>query len=183
MTDLVQAAIKMGMSPQDIEVLMNMPGRGVVDLRLAGPATRNVGSSVDQLLATQPLPKQGPAPSPYRDPGNYRTSPRGNVVGDGLLNAAGVYGDLSGQFYDGPRKIASDPTLRALGKKIPHQIRVGARRMAGGTAGLLNKVPGMAKAGSILGVAAPALGAVGGVIGAGDIVLGAIAWLIKEWIP
>ena len=42
MTDLVQAAIRMGMSPEDIEILRSMPGGGVVDLGLPGPSASRI---------------------------------------------------------------------------------------------------------------------------------------------
>jgi hypothetical protein len=82
-------------------------------------------------------------------------------------NAGTRYVDAVDSMYGG----LAEPGRR-LKAQAGRVIGRGGRRMAGNAAGLINKVPGMAKAGAILGVAAPALGAVGGVIGAGDIVLG-----------
>ena len=139
-------------------------------------------SSVAELLAgkplTMPLPQQqgysagrpdltgmpdGPAGNPIGSAGR-RTS---SAAGQGMLDAAAAYGDLSGQFYDGlgkPVRQAKAGAGRMVGR--------GGRRMAGNAAAALGKVPGMAKAGQILGVAAPALGAVGGALAVGDLVMG-----------
>ena len=50
---------------------------------------------------------------------NYRIDPRGNRVGDMMLDAAGAYGDMSGKFYDGmarPARQAKAGVGRAIGK-------------------------------------------------------------------
>ena len=54
---------------------------------------QDMGPGVSQLLdANRYSPVQGAAGSPYRDPTNYRTSPSRNVVGDGVMSAAEMYG-------------------------------------------------------------------------------------------
>ena len=100
-------------------------------------------------------------------PENYKIDPRGNFVGDAMIDGASLYGDLSGKFYDGLEK-----PVRQAKAGAGRMIGRGGRRMAGNAAAALGKVPGMAKAGQILGVAAPALGAVGGALAVGDLVLG-----------
>ena len=105
---------------------------------------------------------------------NYRIDPRGNRGGDMMLDAAGAYGDLSGQFTEGlsrPARQAKAGVGRAIGK--------GGRRMAGKAAATISGIPGLAKAGSLLGVAAPALGAVGGALAVGDLVVGEESGLNK----
>lgn len=167
MTDLVQAALNMGLSIEDIAALQSMPGRGVVDLGLSGPAPRS-GPAVTQLLeANGYSPVQGAMPSPYRDPTNYRTSPRGNVVGDGALTAAEVYGGMTNDFYDG-----LGPKARAVKAKAGRVAGRGVRRMAGRAGRTLGGLPGMGSLGTAAKVLGPALGAVGGAVAVGDVILG-----------
>ncbi len=168
MTDLVQAAIDMGLSIEDIAILQSMPGRGIVDLGLSGPMPSNNGQAVTQLLNSNSyIPVQGAAVSPYRDPTNYRTSPRGNVAGDGVLSAAEMYGGLSGQFYDG-----LGPKARAAQAKTGRVAGRGVRKMAGKAGRALVGLPGMGRLGTAAKVLGPALGAVGGAVAVGDVVLG-----------
>jgi len=167
MTDLIQAALNMGLSIEDIAALQSMPGRGVVDLGLSGPAPIN-GPSVSQLLdANRYSPVQGAAVSPYRDPTNYRTSPRGNVVGDGVMSAAEMYGGLTDQFYDG-----LGPKARAVQAKTGRVAGRGVRRMTGKAGRALGGLPGMGSLGAAAKVLGPAVGAVGGALAVGDVILG-----------
>ena len=68
MTDLVQAALNMGMSIEDIAILQSMPGKGVVDLQgLGGRVPTASGPAVQELLnANAYSPVQGAMASPYR---------------------------------------------------------------------------------------------------------------------
>jgi len=167
MTDLVQAALKMGMSIEDIAILQSMPDRGVVDLGLSGAVPR-YGPGVSQLLdANRYSPVQGAAVSPYRDPTNYRTSPRGNVVGDGVMSAAEMYGGLTDQFYDG-----LGPKARAVQAKTGRVAGRGVRKMAGKAGRTLGGLPGMGSLGAAAKVLGPAVGAVGGALAVGDVILG-----------
>ena len=169
MTDLVQAALNMGMSVEDIAILQSMPGRGVVDLQgVSGRMPTAAGPAVQELLnANAYSPVQGAMVSPYRDPTNYRTSPRGNVVGDGALSAAEMYGGMHNEFYDG-----LGPKARAVKAKAGRVVGRGARRMAGKAGRALGGLPGMSSLGTAAKVLGPALGAVGGAVAVGDVILG-----------
>lgn len=155
-------------SPSDQDILRSLIAQRGTDVIPSGS-----GSAVQNLINTSASPLRstgelgGQVPGFVAQTDNYRANPRGNALGDMMLDAAGTYGDLSGQFYDGlgrPVRQAKAGAGRMIGR--------GGRRMAGNAAAALGKVPGMAKAGQILGVAAPALGAVGGALAVGDLVMG-----------
>lgn len=160
------------LSVSDQEILRTLiaeRGSGVIPTQ--GTAVQQVTNSA--LIDPQGLGQRIRQSAPTGDIGyraqtdNYRIDPRGNRGGDMMLDAAGAYGDLSGQFTEGlgrPARQAKAGVGRAIGK--------GGRRMAGKAAATISGIPGLAKAGSLLGVAAPALGAVGGVLGAADVIAG-----------
>lgn len=98
---------------------------------------------------------------------NYKIDPRGNRVGDVMIDAASTYGDLSGQFYDGlgrPARQAKASAGRMIGR--------GGRKMAGKAGAALGALPGMGKLGAAAKVLAPGLGAVGGALAVGDVLFG-----------
>ena len=146
------------------------------------PEMRSTGS-VQQLLATKPF--QMPAPGtpmgysagrpdmtampdgPARTPIGSAGTRASSAASQGMLDAAGLYGDLSGQFYDGmgrPARQAKAGAGRMIGR--------GGRKMAGNVGAKLAAVPGMAKVGAAAKVLAPGLGALGGALAVGDLVLG-----------
>ena len=100
-------------------------------------------------------------------PANYKIDPRGNRVGDMLIDGASTYGDLSSQFYDGlsrPARQAKASAGRMIGR--------GGRKMAGKAGAALGALPGMGKLGAAAKILGPGLGAVGGALAVGDLVLG-----------
>lgn len=100
-------------------------------------------------------------------PANYKIDPRGNRVGDALIDTASTYGDLSGQFYDGmskPVRQAKAGIGRAVGQKT--------RRMAGRAGKAIAGLPAMGKVGAALKFLGPAAGAAGGALAVGDLIMG-----------
>ena len=167
------------LSVSDQEILRTLiaeRGSGVIPTQ--GTAVQQVANSA--LIDPQGLGQRIRQSAPTGDIGyraqtdNYRMDPRGNRGGDMMLDAAGAYGDLSGQFTEGlsrPARQAKAGVGRAIGK--------GGRRMAGKAAATISGIPGLAKAGSLIGVAAPALGAVSGALAVGDLVVGEESGLNK----
>lgn len=100
-------------------------------------------------------------------PANYKIDPRGNRMGDAMIDAASIYGDLSGQFYDGMSKPVRQAKVGA-GRVIGR----GGRKMAGSVGAKLGSLPGMGKLGAAVKVLGPGLGAVGGALAVGDLVMG-----------
>ena len=142
-----------------------------------GTSVIPTSSAVDQLInAGQPrvlnnmkgipLGVAGDAGYTAQTP-NYRIDPRGNSMGDAMLDAAGLYGEASGKFYDGfsrPVREAKAGAGRMIGR--------GGRKMAGKAGAALGGLPGMGKLGAAAKVLGPGLGAVGGALAVGDLVLG-----------
>lgn len=91
MTDLVQAAIEMGMSPEDIAVLRSMPGGGKVDLGLPGPSVSRIqapASSFSTYSAGRPgltLMPDGPGTQPAA---YMSRAQRGGTAAVGALDTA-----------------------------------------------------------------------------------------------
>ena len=142
-----------------------------------GTATIPTSSNVGQLItAGQPSVLNNMKGIPLGTTGdigytaqtpNYRIDPRGNRMGDAMLDAAGLYGEASGKFYDGlsrPVRGAKAGAGRMIGR--------GGRKMAGKAGAALGALPGMGKLGAAAKVLAPGLGAVGGALAVGDLVLG-----------
>ena len=147
-------------------------GTGVIPPQ--GTAVQQVANSA--LLDPQGLGRRmGPAPAdPTRyvaQTDNYRIDPRGNRVGDAMLDAATGYGELSGQFYD-----AVDPKIKSAKEAIKKGVTKvggpGASRAAGKTGAALGALPGMSKLGAAARVLGPAVGAVGGGLAVADLVTG-----------
>ena len=165
LTDLATLAAQSGMSMEDVEILRSING-GQFDLGLSGSSTRLPNADMTAFSAGRPgltaMP-DGPARTPIGSAGT-RTS---SAVSQGMVDAAGLYGDLSGQFYDGmsrPARQAKAGAGRMIGR--------GGRKMAGNLGAKLSAVPGMAKVGAAAKVLAPGLGALGGALAVGDLVLG-----------
>ena len=146
-----------------------------------GTATIPTSSAVDQLVTGSqssvlnnmkgiPLGATGDIGYTAQTP-NYKIDPRGNRVGDAMLDAAGAYGEASGQFYDafGPKAKGAQ---KAVNKGISKVAGRGGRRMAGKAGAALAALPGMGAVGNAAKVLAPGLGAVGGAMAVGDLVLG-----------
>lgn len=164
-------------TPEELTELLQIASSGKasnknVDLNdplvLAGLATMIPGLE-NQLASSIPVGRMPTADAPkfMAQTANYKIDPRGNVVGDLMLDAAAGYGDLTGQL-----KTGLDKPIRQAKVGIGKAVGPAGRRMAGGAVSALASVPGMAKAGQILGVAAPALGALGGGLAVGDVILG-----------
>ena len=126
-------------------------------------------SSVQDLLGTKPFQMPSPGnPTTYvAQTPNYKIDPRGNRLGDAMLDAAGLYGEASGKFYDG----FSRP-VRGAKAGVGRMVGRGGRRMAGKAGAFLGGLPGMGALGSAAKVLGPGLGAVGGAMAIGDLVLG-----------
>ena len=148
--------------------------RGASVIPPQGTAVQQVANSA--LLDPQGLGRRmGPAPAdPTRyvaQTDNYRIDPRGNRVGDAMLDAATGYGELSGQFYD-----AVDPKMKGVQKAVNKGVTkvggTGARRAAGKAGAALGALPGMSKLGAAARVLGPAVGAVGGGLAVADLVTG-----------
>ena len=98
---------------------------------------------------------------------NYKIDPRGNVVGDAMIDAASLYGDASGTFND-----ALSRPVRQARAGVGRVVGRGGRKMAGKAGSVLGALPGMGKLGAAARVLGPGLGAAGGVLGVGELVLG-----------
>ena len=152
-----------------LRALVARQGTGVIPPQ--GTAVQQVANSA--LLDPQGLGRRmGPDPTRYvAQTDNYRIDPRGNRVGDVMLDAAAGYGELSGQFYD-----AVDPKLKGAQKAINKGVTkvggTGARRAAGKAGAALGALPGMSKLGAAARVLGPAVGAVGGGLAVADLVTG-----------
>ena len=169
MTDLISAMMQAGMSPEDIEILKQTTGGGSVDLRL-GQTTRMPSVAPGFSFGRPDLTSipDGPAATALPN-ASYRAK---NVGSNAVVDAAGLYGELADEFNSAGKRIASNPKVRAVGKKVPASIRSGGRKMAGSVGAKLAAVPGMAKVGAAAKVLAPGLGALGGAMAVGDLVLG-----------
>ena len=152
-----------------LRVLIANQGASVIPPQ--GTAVQQVANSA--LLDPQGLGRRmGPDPTRYvAQTDNYRIDPRGNRVGDVMLDAATGYGELSGQFYD-----AVDPKIKSAQKVINKGVTkvggTGARRAAGKAGAALGALPGMSKLGAAARVLGPAVGAVGGGLAVADLVTG-----------
>ena len=147
-------------SPSDQDIL-----RALIAER--GSAVIPTGGISDTISLSGGLPTSPNQTNFVAQTDNYKIDPRGNRIGDAALDAAGLYGDLSGQFYDGmgrPARQAKAGAGRMIGR--------GGRKMAGNLGAKLSAVPGMAKVGAAAKVLAPGLGALGGALAVGDLVLG-----------
>ena len=149
--------------------------------RIGLPEMRSTSSVADLLASkpfTMPLPQQqgfsagrpdltgmpdGPARNPLGSAGR-RTS---TAAGQGMLDAAATYGELSGQFYDG-----LGPKARGAKASAGRMIGRGGRKMAGKAGAALGALPGMGKLGAAAKVLGPGLGAVGGGLAVADLVFG-----------
>ena len=154
------------------EILRSLiAGRGTSGIPAQGSAVQAVVNSA--LLDPQGLGRRmGPDPTRYvAQTDNYRIDPRGNRVGDLMLDGAAAYGDMSGQFYD-----AVDPKIKSAQKLINKGVTkvggTGARRAAGKAGAALGALPGMSKLGAAARVLGPAAGAVGGGLAVADLVTG-----------
>ena len=139
------------------------------------------GTAVQQVVNSALLDPQGlgrrmgpPPGDPTRyvaQTDNYRIDPRGNRVGNVMLDAATAYGDMSGQFYN-----AVDPKIKgakeAIKKGVTKVAGPGASRAAGNAGAALGALPGMSKLGAAARVLGPAVGAVGGGLAVADLITG-----------
>lgn len=100
-------------------------------------------------------------------PANYKIDPRGNRVGDAMIDGASAYGDLSAQFYDG-----LGPKARGAKASAGRMIGRGGRKMAGKAGAAIGALPGMAKLGAAAKVLGPAAAGVGGALAVGDVLFG-----------
>ena len=160
----------LSVSDQEIlRALIAERGTGVIPRQ--GTAVQQVANSA--LVDPQGLGRRmGPDPTRYvAQTDNYRIDPRGNLVGDVMLDAATGYGELSGQFYD-----AVDPKMKGVQKAVNKGVTkvggTGARRAAGKAGAALGALPGMSKLGAAARVLGPAVGAVGGGLAVVDLVTG-----------
>ncbi len=145
--------------------------RGASVIPPQGTAVQQVANSA--LVDPQGLGRRmGPDPTRYvAQTDNYRIDPRGNRVGNAMLDAATVYGDMSGQFYN-----AADPKIKSAKEAIKKGVTKvggpGASRAAGKAGAALGALPGMSKLGAAARVLGPAVGAVGGGLAVADLVTG-----------
>lgn len=158
----------LGVSDQEILRALLKAGYG---------ATIPTSSAVNQLIAKSrpkvsnlmkevPLVTSGNIGYRAQTP-NYKIDPRGNVVGDAMIDAASLYGEASNTFSEGMNR-----PFRQARAGVGRMVGPGGRKMAGKAGSVLGALPGMGKLGAAARVLGPGLGAVGGVMGVGDLVLG-----------
>ena len=143
MTDLASLMAQSGMSMQDIEILKQATGGGMVDLGLSGPSG---------VINRAEMPINPTQTNFVAQPTNYKIDPRGNRVGDMMIDGASTYGELSGQFYDGMSK-----PVRQAKASAGRMIGRGGRKMAGKAGAALGALPGMGKLGAAAKVLGPGL--------------------------
>ena len=147
-------------SPSDQDILRAL-------IAEKGSAVIPTGGVASSLSLGSGLPVNPSQTNFVARPENYKIDPRGNFVGDAMIDGAGLYGDLSGKFYDGLEKPVRQAKAGA-GRMVGRH----GRKMAGDVGAKLAAVPGMAKVGAAAKVLAPGLGALGGAMAVGDLVLG-----------
>ena len=148
-------------SPSDQDILRAL----IAERGSAVIPTGGVGTAVSISGGGLPI---NPAQTNFiAQPSNYKIDPRGNRVGDMLIDGASTYGDLSGQFYDGmsrPVRQAKAGAGRLIGR--------GGRKMAGKAGAAIGALPGMGKLGAAAKVLGPAAAGVGGALAVGDVLFG-----------
>ena len=152
-------------SPSDQDILRAL----IAERGSAVIPTGGVGTAVS--ISGGGLPVNPAQTNFIASPANYKIDPRGNRVGDMMIDGAGAYGDLSAQFYDGLGPKAKG-AQRGINKTITKVAGRGGRRMAGKAGAAIAALPGMGALGNAAKVLGPAAAGVGGALAVGDVLFG-----------
>ena len=152
-------------SPSDQDILRAL----IAERGSAVIPTGGVGTAVS--ISGGGLPVNPAQTNFIASPANYKIDPRGNRMGDTMLDIASGYGDLYADMKSGWRpgmKNAQRGARRGFTKIAGR----GGRRLAGKAGAAIGALPGMGALGTAAKVLGPAAAAGGALLGVGDIIYG-----------